>query len=103
MTTTYEIGPLLGGLSLLSVSLLWYVAWNVRELGHRWLDQRESTAPGGEDDEVKVPDDLSALAMGESAEWAQQQTLKVIRERYTQLGDWNMVRSAMGVAHKDEE
>jgi hypothetical protein len=38
-----------------------------------------------------------ALAMTHSETWAQEDTLKAIRERYEQLQDWNRVRSAFGV------
>lgn len=44
-----------------------------------------------------VPDDLVAVAMQYPDGWAQEDTLKAIRERYEQLQDWNRVRSAFGV------
>lgn len=47
---------------------------------------------------MQVPDDLSALALMEREAWAQEEVMRVIRERYADLKDWNRVRSAMGVA-----
>jgi hypothetical protein len=46
---------------------------------------------------VVVPEDLVAMAMVHSEVWAQEDTLKAIRERYEQLQDWNRVRSAFGI------
>ena len=46
---------------------------------------------------VVVPEDLVAIAMTHSETWAQEDTLKAIRERYEQLQDWNRVRSAFGI------
>jgi len=44
-----------------------------------------------------IPEDLMALAMTYSEVWAQEDTLKAIRERYEQLQNWNRVRSAFGI------
>lgn len=46
---------------------------------------------------VELPEDLVALAMQERESWAQEELLRVIRERYDDLKDWNRVRAAMGV------
>jgi hypothetical protein len=46
---------------------------------------------------VEVPEDLVALAMQERESWAQEELLRVIRERYEDLKDWNRVRAAVGV------
>lgn len=48
--------------------------------------------------QMQVPEDLSALALMEREPWAQEEVMRVIRERYADLKDWNLVRSAMGVA-----
>lgn len=48
-----------------------------------------------------VPQDLVALAMTESESWAQEETLKAMRERYELAKDWNMVRAAFGVGRID--
>lgn len=61
-------------------------------------------AYGLEDDEtasIDVPDDLSAIALGETEEWAQKAVIKVIHEKYALYKDWNKVRAAMGVAQRD--
>lgn len=50
------------------------------------------------DEEVAVPPDLVAVAMMESEPWAQDDMMRVIRERYRTFGDWNRVRAAVGVA-----
>lgn len=47
---------------------------------------------------VPIPDDLVGLAMQYAETWAQDDYLKVCRERYAQTRDWNQVRMAMGVA-----
>ena len=46
---------------------------------------------------VDVPEDLLALAMQENEVWAQEELLRVMRERYETYRDWNRVRSAMGL------
>lgn len=51
--------------------------------------------------DIDVPDDLVALAMQENASWAQEEVLRVIRERYEELSDWNRVRAAMGIGRID--
>ena len=48
-----------------------------------------------------VPEDLVALAMTEQESWAQEETLRAMRERYETLRDWNLVRSAFGVGRRD--
>lgn len=50
---------------------------------------------------VEVPDDLMAIALQERESWAQEEVMRVIRERYEDLRDWNKVRSAMGVGRID--
>jgi hypothetical protein len=52
-----------------------------------------------QDEDVEIPEDLVALAMTHSEGWAQEDTIKAIRERYEQLRDWNRVRSAFGIGH----
>lgn len=46
---------------------------------------------------VDVPEDLMALAMQENESWAQEELMRVMRERYETYRDWNRVRSAMGL------
>lgn len=49
----------------------------------------------------EVPEDLVALAMTEQESWAQEETLRAMRERYETLQDWNLVRAAFGVGRRD--
>jgi hypothetical protein len=46
---------------------------------------------------VDVPDDLLAYATSMSESWAVEDTLRVVRERYDELQDWNRVRRAIGI------
>ena len=50
---------------------------------------------------VEVPEDLIALASQERELWAQEETLRAMRERYDALGDWNRVRAAFGIGRRD--
>lgn len=52
-------------------------------------------------EDVAVPEDLVALAMTHSEPWAQEDTLKAMRERYAELKDWQKVRFAFGVGRVD--
>lgn len=45
----------------------------------------------------EIPDDLLAVASQENESWAQEEVIRVIRERYEELKDWNKVRRAMGI------
>lgn len=54
-------------------------------------------APVGMDADLTMPEDLLALALSEQDTWAQEDVQKVIWERYSDLGDWNLVRQAMGI------
>jgi len=49
-----------------------------------------------------VPDDLVAVAMQENEPWAQEELMRVIRERYDTYHDWNRVRASMGVGRRDD-
>lgn len=48
-------------------------------------------------DSVEIPEDLVALAMAHRESWAQEDLLRVIREQYDELQDWNRVRAAMNI------
>jgi hypothetical protein len=50
---------------------------------------------------IEIPEDLVAVAMQERESWAQEETLRAIRERYEDLRDWNKVRAAVGVGRID--
>lgn len=50
---------------------------------------------------VTVPQDLMAFALSHPEEWAQDEVLRAIRERYETTNDWNAVRMAVGVGRID--
>lgn len=69
----------------------------------RWWDAREvRLVTSVAEKEIDVPPDLVALALNERELWAQEEMLRAMRERYETLRDWNMVRSAFGVAPTGE-
>lgn len=71
----------------------------------RWADVVEQFAPMAHTpppaEMIDVPDDLIALASEERETWAQEETLRAMRERYELSGDWNVVRSAFGIGRRD--
>lgn len=68
----------------------------------RWVERREArltvAAAAQTATDVTVPRDLVALALNERELWAQEEMMRAMQERYEALRDWNMVRSAFGVA-----
>lgn len=50
---------------------------------------------------AEIPDDLVAVAMQENEAWAQEELVRVIREKFEQYKDWNKVRAAMGLGRRD--
>lgn len=84
----------------LLASLVWaaVAAFFVLKLdayAHRWLSVTHEAKQAPKT--VDIPEDLLAFAMQETEKWAQDATLKVIRERYESFQDWNKVRSAVGI------
>lgn len=69
-----------------------------------WLGLVYPPATTTEQD-VEVPQDIVALAMRESEEWAQEEVLKAAKERFLKVKDatmpeaqrWNLVRKALGI------
>jgi hypothetical protein len=51
---------------------------------------------------VVIPPDLEAAIFSESAKFAQDEMRSDILDRYALYGDWNKVRSAVGIGHMDE-
>lgn len=49
----------------------------------------------------EIPEDLMALAMSHRDAWAQEDTIRVITEKYDDLKDWNRVRAAMNIGRID--
>ena len=80
--------------------LLWaavavYAIRQMAEVAVRFAPVRSETAlPPAP---VEIPEDLVAVANQERESWAQEEVLRVIRERYEDLKDWNRVRAAVGV------
>ncbi len=62
-------------------------------------------APVATEQDVEVPQDIAALAMRESEEWAQEEVIKAAKERFLKVKDttmpdaqrWNLVRRALGI------
>lgn len=82
------------------VHLLWagvavYAIRQLSDIAVRFVPVRpESVVPPAP---VEIPEDLVAVANQERESWAQEEVLRVIRERYEDLKDWNRVRAAVGV------
>ena len=49
------------------------------------------------DESFDIPEDLLALSMQENESWAQEELVRVMREKYETYKDWNRVRTAMGL------
>lgn len=70
----------------------------------RWLDLQTPPADATVDP-IDIPEDIIALAQTYSESWAQEDVLKVARERYEALRQsaiaphqrWNLVRKALGI------
>lgn len=86
-----------------------YAIWAAHHMMQHAVDTLAKTATSlqeyraklkAPDEPIPVPEDLAALAASESEAWAQRDMMRVIRERYDDLHDWNLVRTAMGVAQK---
>ena len=77
-----------------------YGIWRLGDVAETLISAwRPPPAPA--DELAEVPADLIAVAMLESEAWAQEETLKAMRERYETLRDWNRVRAAFGVGRID--
>jgi hypothetical protein len=86
------------------VDFLWVAAFVFAV--HRFSEVVAMFAPQPVDDGLgdynfDVPTDLVAVSLQENEIWAQEEVMRVIRERYEKLGDWNKVRTAMGVGRID--
>lgn len=77
-----------------------YGIWRLGNVAEAALAAWRPVAPG-DGELIEVPADLIAVAMQESEAWAQEETLKAMRERYETLRDWNRVRAAFGVGRID--
>ncbi len=73
-----------------------YAVWAARDVALRFVPVVPA-APPLLVQPSEVPDDLKALAAQQGAEWAQADVMQVIREKYAEYGDWNLVRRAVGL------
>lgn len=82
---------------LIWAGVVLFIVHELRTFANKWYQATtvDPLAP------VDVPDDLLALAAQERELWAQEETLRAIRERYDALKDWNMVRSAFGIGQRN--
>jgi hypothetical protein len=73
-----------------------FLAKDLKAFAHEWKTMKalDPLAP------VEVPEDLIALANQERETWAQEETLRAMRERYEALGDWTGVRAAFGIGRR---
>jgi hypothetical protein len=91
------------------VALVWagvvvFALVRTEALIRHWLTLVYPPALPTEQD-VEVPQDIMALAMRESEEWAQEEVLKAAKERFLKVKDttmpdaqrWNLVRRALGI------
>lgn len=80
-----------------------YAVWAIRQTARDAIAAWKPTPPDAPAPitNADVPDDLVAIAMNENELWAQEEVLRVIRERYETYNDWNKVRAAMGLGRRD--
>jgi len=88
------------------VHLLWaavavYALHRLSAVLERFAPVRPEAMVPPVDPLVEIPEDLVAVAMQERESWAQEETLRAIRERFEDLRDWNKVRAAVGVGRID--
>jgi hypothetical protein len=72
-----------------------YAVWRLAAVAEQFAPRAARAV--AEEAPVEVPDDLVALALQQSETWAQEDTIKAMREKYELTKDWNLVRSAFGV------
>lgn len=83
-------------------TVVWYGLWRFAQVLERFAPVHPNV-PEPSPDDVEVPDDLLAFASQLQDPWAIEDTIKVMRERYADLKDWNRVRSAMGIGNLPEQ
>lgn len=81
----------------------WVSRWlAVREGQARMTEERQAREfREAEKGRVQIPADLEAVILMESARFAQDEIRADILDRYAVFGDWNKVRTAVGVGHID--
>jgi hypothetical protein len=67
----------------------------------RWAQVVERFAPQGagvQPEDVAIPEDIIAFVMSYPADWAQDDALRAVREKYAEHKSWDKVRGAFGLA-----
>ena len=82
--------------SLAWVAVTAYAVWRFAQVVERF-----APLPPKDFTPVPVPQDLVAYALGFPEEWAQEDVMRAIRERYETTNDWNAVRAAFGIGRVD--
>lgn len=74
------------------VAVTAYAVWRLAAVCERFVPPvPKDHAP------VQVPHDLMAFALSHGEDWAQEEVLRAIRERYETTNDWDAVRMAFGI------
>lgn len=90
--------------ALIWAAVVVYALVRIEAVVRHWLALVYPPAIPTEQD-VEVPQDIMALAMRESEEWAQEEVIKAAKERFLKVKDatmpdgqrWNLVRRALGI------
>lgn len=99
MSDTLTVALIVSGSLLVAVYRIasaWERVAHTRK-DHATLRQDTAVVPPA----AEIPDDLVAVAMQENEAWAQEELVRVIREKFEQYKDWNKVRAAMGLGRRD--
>ena len=79
-----------------------YAVWRIAQVAEQAIVACwPAPLPNADPALAPIPEDLVALAMTHPEGWAQEDTLKAMRERYAELKDWQKVRFAFGVGRVD--
>ena len=81
-------------------ALLWpvvaaYAIWTFAPVVAKFAPVHE---PVQKDEEVHIPDDLIGFVAEYPESWAQEDTMRAIKEKYLEYKDWDKVRRALGLA-----
>lgn len=85
-------------------SLFWpavavYAIWRLAPVAERFAPGGVQPLPVKREDEP-MPPDLIAFAMQESEQWARDEARDLVRRKFVEYGDWNLVRRAVGVGSR---
>ena len=85
--------------TMIWATIVYIAIERAERLLQRVIDYRDPSAQDPE--QVVIPNDLEAFALLESELHAQESVRDVIRDRYAELQNWNLVRRAVGVGTVD--